>query len=838
MNWRDEIENSPYKNFVPEYLWNNETFKIYFKLLSSVFDASFENIRKFPDIINPDKTPRKFLELLGAFGNYHYNPLATEEFNRELLMRMFTIWKQRGTEHSIVMAATHGDNPGYVGGDIFIPGYTISKDLASISVPSKNIFIHNKSKFSGIDVFADGNEHMPGLINIDVPYLDDLIRQRVYEVVPAGIRYLFNVSVNFPPNPGIVLDEVGEFNVLSLAHFLRVWPLTFTELNSPIQDAGIDFQYIVEMAVKDNLWDILIHSRGDTGKPLHSGFWETLVGTTIESSLGASLISLSSLTKPFILKETGKEGKDSDYLISGTGEYVDRKDKRYTDSIERDIEEESEILIDRDYRSTFTPSTNANLTKGNTSTVYTGKHSSLARYSGMTNDEISLLVRESPMYPEDVMYTINDVSTLYPSDFRNVFLTGDAEVENNLISSGNFFNLGKSGNSGLKINSITFYGKSWQNGTPSYSSPQEIQNVVPSVRVGSPNLCKSPNFENNAEGWKFKQVTYEPYTETDGEIVTKLTVTKENSNTPTEFLYIFEEGKRGMTYTCSAYVRGKGVFHVEANGHAYSWNNMAGNVALTNMDEYKRVSLSFTIDKSDAVIYLIFYPTIETPLYVKDVQIEQSSELHEYQDYHGTTSTLSNITLRGNKVSQNGNFTDSTGQQWLSDTLTIKSDGTGVLTKYNWYLYKEELTYTKDFDLSDGYALYLSRDIPELDMGAKTCPSTYNSIASTYGVSKGSDKTSYFCTKLPNYLWVYGKETSQKGFYAQPGCIEIAIPSTEDTSNYSSIGFQYILKTPIVTELTKEQVTTFLETLQNDPTREYLYTLNGSTIDIDCTMKV
>lgn len=46
-----------------------------------------------------------------------------------------------------------------------------------------------------------------------------------------------------------------------------------------------------------------------------------------------------------------------------------------------------------------------------------------------------------------------------------------------------------------------------------------------------------------------------------------------------------------------------------------------------------------------------------------------------------TQSATIPYTLRGIPVSSGGNYTDSTGQQWVCDTLTVNADGSGMLTQ-------------------------------------------------------------------------------------------------------------------------------------------------------------
>ena len=119
----DKLRNNKYMTLIPEKYKENENFLVFFYLLITQFNINEENIRNFTDLINNDKVPMKFLQNLGAFVNYSYQHLAKNDFNRELSMRMHNIWEQRGSKKSIVDAATYGDNIGWVGGDLWIPGY-------------------------------------------------------------------------------------------------------------------------------------------------------------------------------------------------------------------------------------------------------------------------------------------------------------------------------------------------------------------------------------------------------------------------------------------------------------------------------------------------------------------------------------------------------------------------------------------------------------------------------------------------------------------------------------------------------------------------------------------
>lgn len=488
------IKRSKYINFVPEYLRENENFLLYFYLLTRELDINFKNIKNFTDLINNDKVPIKFLESLGSYMNYRYVPNATEEFNRELSMRMNTIWEQRGTEHAIVMAGTHGWNPGWVGGDIFVPGYEISDNYAKLLKPRDYVFRHSISNFSGLHVFQDSFVYCDGVFILKVPYLNEDIRNRVYEVTQAGIRYIFEVSDSFFPNQDMDIIDLGQWNELSFYKRFRLLPLTDIELSNFYADTDIDFTYIIDMGIdREKRLDVLIHSYGRNGRQYHSGSFKTIFDNTLDLSLGASSLPLTFLKRKFklsdetdiILPDTDisgdsnqetiiggttvnpdettldyttaifdefsskrssngliggniktvvdsssisfseesyfedpfkVDGDDDKYIISSTGEYVDRKDKKGSDSIIRDVRGYfDDIEVDKEVRLTSIRS------------EFSSNRSGLGKQSGIITGSIDNMIEESVMTPDDVYYSIDDVIELRPDECRDTFYVSSVE---------------------------------------------------------------------------------------------------------------------------------------------------------------------------------------------------------------------------------------------------------------------------------------------------------------------------------------------------------------------------------------------------------------------------
>lgn len=71
-----------------------------------------------------------------------------------------------------------------------------------------------------------------------------------------------------------------------------------------------------------------------------------------------------------------------------------------------------------------------------------------------------------------------------------------------------------------------------------------------------------------------------------------------------------------------------------------------------------------------------------TTIFIRNIQIEIGDTATEYEPYKGNTASItSSLPLCGIPVGSGGNYTDSTGQQWVCDTLVYNADGTGKIIK-------------------------------------------------------------------------------------------------------------------------------------------------------------
>lgn len=416
----DEIKNSKYMSLIPNRYLENEDFLVFIYLLIHQWNVNEENIRKFIDLVNNDKVPMKFLQNLGSYVNYTYQPLAKNDFNRELSMRMFNIWEQRGTKKAIIDAATYGDNKGWVGGDLFIPEYWKPGQVAGFELPRDRIFRHSISKFSSTHVFQDGKTYLPGVILLSVPNLTKEIKRRVYEVTPAGRKYLFQLESEFYPNEDIDPLEIGDFRELSFYKWMRIWPKGKLEEIPPYdRNTDIDMWIIIDMLVQmDEAFDILIHSRNDEGRKLHSGRIVNLTDYGLEVNMLASSLPIANLKIPFNTKN-GYPLADWYYKKSQSGEYLDWKYDKRPDGLFHDLNSEVNIIddieVNKEVRLTAIRSENSANRSGN------------GKMSGITTSVIDNFVEEANILPSDCLYSVDTVADLREWDYRDEFETSPFE---------------------------------------------------------------------------------------------------------------------------------------------------------------------------------------------------------------------------------------------------------------------------------------------------------------------------------------------------------------------------------------------------------------------------
>lgn len=223
------------RNLIPEFIYENDESSVFIKLLEDIYKDIKKLIDEFPHLVDVDNVSEIFLPKLSALIGYHYDYTVDVDVQREIIKRILEIYKSRGTDDSIIMAATYGDYNLWVGDHLFLPGAYVDRPKAKIEYPSNRIFRHSKSKHSSIDKYADSTRWRDGVLIIKTSIINDRIRDAIKKVVPAGVKIYFEMSN----------DSNGEGNNIELT--FGEWTLIFDYL--------IDY----DMRIQDKL-DTLIHS--------------------------------------------------------------------------------------------------------------------------------------------------------------------------------------------------------------------------------------------------------------------------------------------------------------------------------------------------------------------------------------------------------------------------------------------------------------------------------------------------------------------------------------------------------------------------------------------------
>lgn len=204
---------------IPHVLLEDEDYKVFLDLISIIHDDIKEMISKFPELVDIDNAPEIFLPKLSALIRYKYRHDIDEDIQREIIKRMISIYRDRGTDDAIIMAATYGNDPLWIGSHVFLPGADTNKPRATITHPIDYVFRHDISKHSGLHRFSDATRWTAGTLIINVTYIDDEIRNAIKKVIPAGLRIYFDI-ISTPGGDG----ELGEivFGEWILSEFYEI----------------------------------------------------------------------------------------------------------------------------------------------------------------------------------------------------------------------------------------------------------------------------------------------------------------------------------------------------------------------------------------------------------------------------------------------------------------------------------------------------------------------------------------------------------------------------------------------------------------------------------------
>lgn len=165
-----------------------------------------------------------------------------------------------------------------------------------------------------------------------------------------------------------------------------------------------------------------------------------------------------------------------------------------------------------------------------------------------------------------------------------------------------------------------------------------------------------------------------------------------------------------------------------------------------------------------------------------------------------TQTAQINHTLRGIPVSSGGNYTDSTGQQWVCDTLTVNADGSGELIQrvglevmsnvVTTALPNNDNIFTIKGSVSNGY------------LQGKASLTQYRLLCSCFTTSEKRFVTS----SSPNNSMTWSGSPDQQ---LRVGTT-MGVDALTELLNNGNVVLQYILAAPITTDLTPEEVQSIL----------------------------
>ena len=282
---------------------------------------------------------------------------------------------------------------------------------------------------------------------------------------------------------------------------------------------------------------------------------------------------------------------------------------------------------------------------------------------------------------------------------------------------------------------LNLYGKSTQDGTPTPENPVDIVSVGDSGNVGV-TACGKNLFN-------LTDVSYG--TLENNEIIL-------NWSGGFSSNLINGNGEALILDSSKKYVLS--ILHKGNSNHIKINDNI---VISTDIDK-NFVKYECIIENTNEVrLYVIRRQETGTS-YIKDVHIEIGSTATTYEPYHGTAANITSaLPLCGIPVAEGGNYTDSTGQQWVCDEVVYNADGTEKIIKHTAKIgsYNGETITTPYISstgsLTTGATIVYALDTPQeieltaAEMSALRQLQTFNGITNISN-DGGADMSVKYCT--------------------------------------------------------------------------------------------
>lgn len=425
----------PFYDYVPESLVEDTNYQVFLRLIGILSGETKTLIEQFPELVDVDNAPERFLPKLSRLIKYKYNFAIDDEIQREVIKRVIEIYRDRGTDDSIIMAATYGADKEWIGSHVFIPGYTL-RSLASLYYPGDHLFRYSVSALSGSDTIQDGETSRMGIIQINVGYINDDIRQAIRMVVPAGLKWFINIehqitgdgthgSVTYEPYP--MLIELGY-----IIECYLTGNYDYSERS-----------YILSDPVSDDETDWLLSGEPELQYEYMLRFY--LGATMLPVSYFNKVVRLSNLKYKYwslhlsrFTSETNKYEIDSTLLVGKFGDNTSSFSRFMSDSI-YDIEypesrysqdyeiPPSNVIHDLQYEiDPFEVRIIDLRQRGLSNNAYLDEYFTL---SGYRTGEISQFYPDKEILPTDACYTVDKILDKYVGDSYPSCAMADVVIE-------------------------------------------------------------------------------------------------------------------------------------------------------------------------------------------------------------------------------------------------------------------------------------------------------------------------------------------------------------------------------------------------------------------------
>ena len=329
------------------------------------------------------------------------------------------------------------------------------------------------------------------------------------------------------------------------------------------------------------------------------------------------------------------------------------------------------------------------------------------------------------------------------------------------------------------LHSLRIYGKTTQGADPSPDNPQELVSIENTeVSVCGKNLLDiSQGMGNN-------------FTEENGAYT--LTRNGESSRFSNAIPLYIPAGTP-ITFSCNIleYTKSSESLPLYYKGVSGESHYASVKHAVTNTFEEDIESVSFYLQSSE---------NVGAYIKINNVQVEYGKVATEYEPYKPVQTLAMQRTLHGIPVTAGGNYTDANGQQWIADETVY--DYAANKWQHIQRIYTANLS-----NCSVQYSFLEATGRGQLIVSPDV---TYAKNQSIYGTICNVAKVNH------DALAAIDGE-----YYENPANIVLVggLDETEESirAKYADVEYLYVLATPIITELTTEEVMAFKALRTNKP---------------------